>query len=189
MIRGAAEVLADDAGLSAAQRERVARIERATDEMGELIAALLLLAREQVTQQEETCDARLVALNCIERYRPLADSRSTTLGFEAPAVVEILVPSALFAIVLANLVHNAVAHTQGGDIAVELGTAALMVRDTGSGIHDEALDRVFERYYRGPESTGAGIGLSLVKRICDRLGWRIELESDHVSGTAVTLRF
>jgi signal transduction histidine kinase len=189
VIRGAAEVLAEDPGLSTAQRERVARIERATDEMGELITALLLLAREDRTPDGETCDARRIALNCIERYRPLATARGTVLSFTAPAAVELKTPPAFFAITLANLVHNALAHTRDGEVAVELDPTRLTVRDSGSGIQDEALARVFERHYRGPESAGAGIGLSLVKRICDRLGWRIELQSETAAGTRVSLHF
>jgi signal transduction histidine kinase len=189
VIRGAAEVLAEDPGLSPAQRERVARIERATDEMGELIAALLLLAREDRTPDGETCDARHIALNCIERYRPFAASRGTVLSFVAPPVVDLKAPPALFAITLANLVHNALAHTRNGEVSVQLDPSSLTVRDSGSGIRDEALARVFERHYRGPESAGAGIGLSLVKRICDRLGWQIELRNEATNGTRASLRF
>ncbi len=189
VIRGAAEVLAEDTGLSPAQRERIARIERATDEMGELIAALLLLAREQTSPDGEACDARRIALNCIERYRPLAAARGTELSLIAPPAVELKAPPALFAITLANLVHNALAHTRDGEVAVELDPTRLTVRDSGSGIRDEALARVFERYYRGPESTGTGIGLSLVKRICDRLGWRIDLQSEAANGTRISLYF
>ena len=189
VIRGAAEVLAEDPGLSAAQRERVARIERATEEMGQLIAALLLLAREEDAPLDETCDARRIAAACVERYRAPATSRGTALKLDAPAAVELRAPPALFAIVIANLVHNAVAHTRDGEIAVGLDAVALTVRDSGSGIRDEALGRVFERHYRGADSTGAGIGLFLVKRICDRLGWQIELHSDPVKGTTATLHF
>jgi signal transduction histidine kinase len=189
VIRGAAEVLAEDPGLDAAQRERVARIERAAEEMAQLIAALLLLAREEGAPPDESCDARRIAAACIERYRTLAASRGTTLTLAAPVAVELNAPPALFAIVIANLVHNAVAHTRDGEIAVALDSASLTVRDSGSGIGDEALARVFERHYRGPESAGAGIGLFLVKRVCDRLGWQVALQSDPAKGTTVTLAF
>ncbi|MDP3515066.1 MAG: HAMP domain-containing sensor histidine kinase [Sulfuritalea sp.] len=189
VIRGAAEVLAEDPGLDSGQRERVARIERAAEEMAQLIAALLLLAREDYAPLDETCDATRLAAACIERYRTLAASRGTMLKLDAPATVELKVPPALFAIVIANLVHNAVAHTRDGVIAVALDPASLTVRDSGSGIGDEALARVFERHYRGPESAGAGIGLFLVKRVCDRLGWQVALQSDLEKGTTVTLDF
>ncbi|MDP1613339.1 MAG: HAMP domain-containing sensor histidine kinase [Sulfuritalea sp.] len=189
VIRGAAEVLAEDPGLDAAQHERVARIERAAEEMAQLIAALLLLAREEGAPQDESCDATRIATACIERYRTLAASRGTTLKLAVPATVELRVPPALFAIVIANLVHNAVAHTRDGEIAVALDPASLTVRDSGSGIGDEALARVFERHYRGPDSAGAGIGLFLVKRVCERLRWRVRLQSDLEKGTTVTLDF
>jgi len=189
VIRGAAEVLADDPALDAAQRERVARIERAAEEMAQLIAALLLLAREEAEPAPEPCDARRMAAACVERYRALAASRGTTLQLDAPAAVALMAPPALFAIVIANLVHNAAAHTRDGSISVKLDAASLTVQDSGSGIRDEALGRVFERHYRGPDSAGAGIGLFLVKRICDRLGWRIALQSDPLKGTTATLRF
>lgn len=189
VISGAAEVLAEDPGLGAAQRERVARIERAAEEMGQLIAALLLLAREEDAPLDETCDAQRIAAACVERYRAPATSRGTALKLDASTPVVLRAPPALFAIVIANLVHNAVAHTRDGEIAVGLDAVALTVRDSGSGIRDEALGRVFERHYRGPDSAGAGIGLFLVKRICDRLGWRIALHSNPMRGTTATLRF
>jgi signal transduction histidine kinase len=189
VIRGAAEVLADEPGLSPELAARVARIERATEEMAELIAALLLLAREDEASADDSCDAPRIAADCVERYRPLAASRHTSIALDVGTTVALPAPPALFAIAIANLVHNAVAHTRDGVIAITLDERALTVRDSGSGINDEALGHVFERYYRGPESVGAGIGLSLVKRICDRMGWRIELHSDPVAGTAAILRF
>lgn len=189
VIRGAAEVLADDPALDATQLERVARIERAAAEMLELIDALLLLAREEDSPIEAPCDAVRITADCVERYRPLAAARETTIGLDAPTPILLPVPPALFAIIVANLVHNAVAHTRAGHVAISLDEAALTVRDSGSGIRDEALGRVFERHYRGPDSAGAGIGLSLVKRICDRLGWQIGLRSRHDEGTVATLGF
>jgi signal transduction histidine kinase len=189
VIRGAAEVLADNPNLTSEQEERIARIERAAEEMAELIDALLLLAREENAPAEEPCDAVRIAGDCIERYRGLAASRGTTLSLDARQAVSLTVPPALFTIVVANLVHNAVAHTRDGSIAVSLDSGVLTVRDTGSGIRGEELSRIFERHYRGPESAGAGIGLSLVKRVCDRLGWQIALQSDPIEGTTAILRF
>jgi signal transduction histidine kinase len=189
VIRGAAEVLADDATLNEAQAARIARIQRATEDMSDLIAALLLLAREENASIEEPCDAVQIARDCLDRYQPLAKPRGTALSLEAPAPVKLPVPAAMFAIVVANLVHNAVAHTDNGTVAVHIDVEALTVRDTGVGIRDSEIGQVFQRYYRGAESKGVGIGLSLVKRICDRHGWHIELESPTAGGTVATLRF
>jgi signal transduction histidine kinase len=189
VIRGAAEVLTEDPALSPAQRERVARITRAAAQMSELIAALLLLAREEDDPVEDPCDAVQIVRDCIERHLPLARQRRTDLGLEAPVPVTLPVPAALFAIVVANLVHNAVAHTSGGSVTVRLEPGGLTVADTGVGIRDGEIGRVFERYYRGEGSSGAGIGLSLVKRVCDRLGWQITLAPGEGGGTLASLRF
>ena len=189
VIRGAAEVLAEDGNLSAVQTARIARIERAATDMSDLLAALLLLAREENAPIEAQCDAAQIARECIARYQPLAASRGTTVALEAGDPVRLPVPAAMFAIVVANLVHNAVAHTNNGTVAVTLDSARLSVRDTGIGIRDEEMAQVFRRFHRGPESSGAGIGLSLVKRVCDRHDWRIALDSPPGGGTTATLDF
>lgn len=187
-IRGAAEVLADNPGLDAAQSARIARITRASDEMGELIAALLLLSREGNPLLETPCNTGRIVRDCCARYQHLATSRQTRIEIEAAADVPLLVPPAFMIIVVGNLVHNAVTHTRNGLVRVVLDTEKLVVSDTGTGIQPADLDHVFERHFRGPDSSGAGIGLSLVKRICERLGWRIHLSSDPGGGTTVTLR-
>ena len=98
-------------------------------------------------------------------------------------------PPALLAIVVGNLVRNAVAHGEGAAVSVRLERERLTVSDAGVGIPGEELGRVFQRYYRGSASRGAGIGLSLVKRICDRNDWEILLESRPGAGTTATLSF
>ena len=75
------------------------------------------------------------------------------------------------------------------EVRIILDADRLTVRDTGRGIPREALDKVFQRLYKGRDSQGAGIGLSLVKKICDRHGWQIVLESEDGKGTTANLVF
>lgn len=189
VIRGASEVLADDASLSEAQAARVARIERAAVEMSSLIAALLLLAREENVPQEDPCDCEQLARQAVERYRTLAAQRRNSIELAIESAIKLEVAPALFSIVVGNLVRNAVSNTEGGAITVRLRDDCLIVSDTGIGISSEEIRRVFQRYYRGAGSEGTGIGLSLVKRICDRQHWEIALESRTGGGTTATLRF
>jgi signal transduction histidine kinase len=80
---------------------------------------------------------------------------------------------------------------RGGCVRFSYADGWLHIDDTGSGIAKEALPHVFDRYYRAaPEQTearGFGIGLSIVKKICDRYGWAIRLESEPHQGTRVSL--
>jgi signal transduction histidine kinase len=189
VIHGAAELLADDPRLLPDQAARLARIQRAAGDMSDLLAALLLLAREEAGPTEQACNAAQILRDCVNRYQPLATARGTAIGLEVDAAVELPVPAAMFAIIVANLVHNALAHTEHGSVTVRLAADRLVVADTGIGIRAEEMAQVFERFHRGPKSSGAGIGLSLVKRICDRYGWRIALDSRPGSGTTATLEF
>jgi signal transduction histidine kinase len=84
-----------------------------------------------------------------------------------------------------NLIDNAVRYTPaGGTVAVEVDAgeagAALSVRDTGPGIPAEDLERIFEPFYRGQAQKsipGTGLGLPIVKRIAERHGGRVEVET------------
>ena len=95
-------------------------------------------------------------------------------------------------IALQNLVSNAVEHSPpGGRITVLLRRLEkrfeLIVEDEGPGIEAAELSRVFERFYSRNSPNGAGLGLSIVATIIDRLGGRVHLENRVSGGLAATL--
>ncbi len=95
--------------------------------------------------------------------------------------------------VLENLLRNALKYTpQGGSISISLdkkpGCVAVAVADTGCGIPEHELDRIFDRFYRSEQgeedlSNSTGLGLAIVKRILDLHGSRITVESKLNQGT------
>lgn len=93
--------------------------------------------------------------------------------------------------VLQNLLQNAIRHTPADGtvrMAARRGPAGLevVVEDTGEGIEPQALEHVFEPFWRGDAARsgdGAGLGLALAKRIVEALGGRIEVESQPAYGT------
>lgn len=93
--------------------------------------------------------------------------------------------------VLVNLIHNAVKFTKpGGEISLEaesaMGGVRFAVRDSGVGIPDESLSRIFERFYRVDKSrtgSGTGLGLSISKHIIEAHGGRIWAESEEGRGS------
>jgi len=95
--------------------------------------------------------------------------------------------------VLENLLRNAVRYTpQGGTISISLdrkpGCVAVAVADTGCGIAEHELDRIFDRFYRSEQgeeerTNSAGLGLAIVKRILDLHGSRITVDSIVNQGT------
>ena len=98
--------------------------------------------------------------------------------------------------VLTNLVGNAIKFTPPkGRVSVDVthqeGELAIRISDTGMGIPEEALPRIFERFYRvkrpGKEIQGTGLGLAIVHRIVMMHGGRVEVESEIDQGTTFTV--
>jgi signal transduction histidine kinase len=97
-----------------------------------------------------------------------------------------------------NLIHNSIKFTpRGGTIGVELqfrdGEAAVRISDTGIGIGEEDLPRIFERFYKADKSRnraggGSGLGLSIVKKIVDLHHGSIDVQSRPGEGTVFTVR-
>ena len=94
--------------------------------------------------------------------------------------------------VLVNLVKNAMhAMTRGGTLTLQTGEGTdgvwMSVADTGGGIPQEQINRIFEPFYT-TKKTGTGLGLMIVQRIVRAHGGRIELESHVGRGTTFRIR-
>jgi signal transduction histidine kinase len=190
IMLGTVEVLEQDGTLTAKQAERVARIRRAAQDMIELTSALLLMAREHHnTADEQLCSVAEVTLACVEKHRHLIGDRPIRMDVILTAQPSLIVERPLLEIVIGNLIRNALFHTESGVVTLRLEDKRLVVQDTGAGMRPEELERALERYYKGVSSAGAGVGLSLVKRICDRYGWRISLDSKEGQGTSAEIGF
>ena len=177
IVLSAIQLLQEEPGLSELGRERVARVWRAARQMNDLVAALLFLAREDGGWKAEPCALDEVLQEVAVAYRDAVAERSLSLHCEIVAPRTVLAPPGMAACVVSNLVGNAVQYTEKGRIDLRLEADRIVVQDTGSGIPATDLQQIFERRYRSRQSRGLGLGLYLVKRICDRLGWRIEVHS------------
>lgn len=112
--------------------------------------------------------------------------------------VEIVADPDLMNQVWMNLIHNSIKFTpNGGKISVRLQLrereAAVSIIDTGIGIGEEDLPRIFERFYKADKSRnrkggGSGLGLSIVKKIVDLHGGSIDVQSQLGKGTSITVR-
>ncbi len=188
VIEGAAEVLQEDPGLNEAQRTRIRRIARAAHEMTEMTAALLELAREQRSDSVPgDCDVAALLEDIVDAHRHLLERREVSVELELGSHDHVPVQCALLRIVLANLVRNAFSYTRRGQVKISLDARGITVTDTGEGIPPEQIGEVFKPFYsaRG----GEGIGLSLVRRICENYGWEVTLDSEVGRGTRFRLEF
>ncbi|MEM7255675.1 MAG: ATP-binding protein, partial [Pseudomonadota bacterium] len=100
-------------------------------------------------------------------------------------------PKAL-AVLVGNLVRNACAYTEQGTIDITITENGLCIQDSGVGIPAGEMSKVFEAHYRGQrrsDSTGHGVGLTIVKRFSDRFRWPLRIDSDVGKGTRVEVKF
>jgi signal transduction histidine kinase len=189
IIRGAVEMLERDSGLDDKQRERVARIDRASLDMVELASALLHLAREENVRVAAAgdCDLAEVIRESVDRHRALARAQGREFFLATHPTVRAPIARILAVTLVDNLLGNALHHGRSGPVHIHLDAHRLTVSDAGPGIAADDIGRVFEPHHRGAHSDGAGIGLSLVKRICDLHGWQVRLSTTAGKGTTVSV--
>lgn len=119
-----------------------------------------------------------------EDFAPLARARGIAYAIEVPETACYAdFDAAKVRKIIVNLLSNAMKFTgEGGRVGLRLevdadGQARLQVADSGRGISPEALPRVFERFYRGDEGGGTGIGLSFARRLAELHGGQLSARS------------
>lgn len=189
VIQGATEVLAEQPNLPAAAARATARLQRAVRDMREFIEALLFLSREERRDDAERarCELRRIVVQLGDDYRALAGEKPVAIEVMARDEVWLDAPPALPAIVVSNLLRNALEHTASGTIRIVLDGKTLRIEDTGEGIEADAQAALFTRGFT--TKTRGGMGLHLTKRICDRFGWRVAIASTPGRGTTATVEF
>ena len=189
----------DDAQAMAFARQ----IEQESSRLQRLVVDLLELSRLEATPSPEALtDVRGAISNAVAGHNPVAVRRGLTLLVEdlAPAGEDVFASAdpTDFAVALDNLLDNALAYTDSGRVTVRLegdkGTVKIGVIDTGCGIPEAELDRIFERFYRvdrarSRDSGGTGLGLALVRHAVERSGGRVTVESVVGTGSTFELRF
>ena len=95
--------------------------------------------------------------------------------------------------VLKQLISNALKYTSKGEICISFDNDELLIKDSGIGIAEEDLPRIFDRGYTGyngrKDKKATGLGLYLTKQILDRLNHKIEIDSQIGVGTRVFIKF
>ena len=170
--------------MSPVVRERFVPLSRGIERSRKLIDQLLSLAAAQ------SASARLqTRLSVHEVYRqvledllPLAVQKHIDIGVEGTRDALVVFNELDLFTLVKNLVDNAIRYTPAGgridlSVAVAPGAVQLQVKDSGPGIALEEQARVFDPFYRslGTDEAGSGLGLSIVKAICERTGARVEL--------------
>jgi PAS domain S-box-containing protein len=202
LIQGYAELLdqGELGGLQPVQREPVAIIARRARMLGKLVQNLTAILETETRQSKrETINLGSLVTDLVADFQVVASQAGLTLRTEVPSrLPAVFGDRTHLHRVLDNLLGNAVKFTaSGGEICVRLWheneSLFLQVADTGVGIPQDQLQRVFERFYQVDGSMsrrygGAGLGLALVKEIVEAHHGCVSVASKLGKGTTFTLQ-
>ncbi|MCW1937263.1 HAMP domain-containing histidine kinase [Pseudomonas sp. MDMC_285] len=181
VIATSCELLAE-APLGPREKDQVARIARASEEMRELVQTFLQLARDKSNEAAFGGDRTLASISHEQASRWGALMKEKGLDFQL--IVEGQddgrYNATFLGTVMANLLRNALHYTESGGVRLTLEQGAFRIEDSGAGIPAEQHERIFQPFVRGSHARGEGLGLglSLVKRICAKQGWQVSLQSE-----------
>jgi signal transduction histidine kinase len=193
VIASTTELMLAAPEMSEKLRERLKRIERASRQAAEIIDALLLLSRaeRQGPADGESTDVAKAVADVLELQRPQLRNKPVSVSLQVEAALVVNAPASVVSVALSNLVGNAFKYTQQGDVLVRVQEGRVLVEDSGPGIKPEDAEHLFERGVRGEGVTGggAGLGLAIVRRLCDLYGWRVRLAPRPQGGAVAILEF
>ncbi len=144
----------------------------------------------------EQCAIGELLISEIERWQPQAQAQQVSLSLQPlPQLPTLQLDPARIRQALGNIVHNALQHTEGGQVIVA-GTLAgdkylrISVKDDGLGIDPTDLPHIFERFYRTDQSRsrGRGLGLDIARAIIEAHGGAIDVKSEGL-GRGTTVEF
>lgn len=202
-IKGSVETLLDGAVDDKQNAQRFLDIiARQSDRLNAIIEDLLALSR--IEQDEEQAGIALqhtrlcdVFLNTMQACQVKAKSKGITLEMDCPDDLEANINAALLEQALINLIDNAIKYSStNGRVLInairEISLIAIKVQDWGSGIPQEHLPRLFERFYRVDKARsrklgGTGLGLAIAKHIVQAHNGQINVESTPGKGSTFTV--
>ena len=189
VARSTVTLLLEDASLTGSTRQRVERMDRAVRQMQELVEAVLFLAREDGGGGNIPIYLHELLLEVVESRADAAAAARVTITTEAMIEQQVQAHPGVIISIIGNLLDNAIRHGGAGVVTVSLQQGQLFIDDEGPGIPDEKLPLLMDRGARGVGSKGNGLGLHIVRSLCERQGWTMTISTRPQGGTSIQLCF
>lgn len=191
VIAGAAELALDQPDVPAPVRHQLGRVRRTAQDVERLISLLLVLAKDPARLASVSDHVALDQLlpDIVEDHRQLTHDKDLRLSLAPLPPCGIVAPLPIVQAAVGNLLRNAIEHSDRGEIRVRLeAPATIVIEDPGHGMTPEEISAIYARIARGGGGRdGGGIGLDLISRLCEHLGWTLSFESVVGRGTRTTL--
>lgn len=187
VIRGALEVMLDS-NPAAADEARLLRMQRGSDEMRDLLDALLVLARseEDAAFSGNTPDLNALVANLLRDRADGLRERNLQVKHSGLAGIAIAAPPRVLDVVIGNLMRAASQFADGGEFVVEV--APEHVRIAWQAAQVQALTPV-PRSRNSEDRADRVLGLGMIRRVCERWGWKLEERGSAGSSLEFALHF
>lgn len=192
VINVAVDMMLIENNLPEKSQKSLLKIKRAVYDMESLTEVFLMLAREDAgSMTRREVDVNEIMQGQIERSEFLKENKDVKVILNQAAQLRVHSSETVIAVLLGNLIRNAILYTEQGEIRIDIEEDQLTIIDSGPGIPQSSIDRIFEPFNRASNenASGYGIGLTIVKRLCDRFHWDIQVSSEAQQGTSFRLRF
>jgi signal transduction histidine kinase len=161
--------------------------------MESLIETLLILAREEkAVLPVQDVDINSMALKQLDTLESLFKDKAVSVSVDEQAKLVVKAPESVVSILMSNLLRNAFNYTPQGNIVIKIWEQGFSITDSGVGMSEQQVKNVFEPFYRGEGNNnekGYGLGMTIVKRLCNRYDWHLRVTSELGKGTEVSVHF
>lgn len=191
VIAGATELALQQPALTDPARAQVLRAHRTARGVEQLISLLLVLAKDpgRLAGSRDHIELDLLIREIVDDHRYLMQGKALVVNTDGLAHCTIQAPIAIVQAAIGNLLRNAIENSDQGEIRISLSAdATVTIEDPGHGMTPEEIARIYAQVARGGGRDGGGIGLDLLGRICEHLGWELRIASEPERGTTATLR-
>ncbi|MXF49576.1 two-component sensor histidine kinase [Raoultella sp. Lac2] len=177
IIAGAAETIAHQLPADSHLVQSAERIVHTTQEMQRQLSCLLLLSRDPQTLPQSDVPLRPIFEECVARCQPWLAKKEVNLILDLPSSPHACTNAELARSVIWNLLRNACQYTEMGEVRLAMHGTTIVICDSGPGLPSSIDPQQFRRFQRGARLSGEGLGLSIVQRIVEHLGWGMTVES------------
>lgn len=201
IIKGTLEVLIRKPRSEEEYKDKIGYCIRETNRLDELIGQLLLIARQEsdnLNINAVNFDINNLILEVLNRYSTKIAEKGIQISFDFSKEILICSDNNLLSIILSNLLSNAIKFSpENSKILISISeknqTVIFEISDEGTGIPENELNMIYEKFYRAALSEktnaeGSGLGLSITKRLCGALGIQLDIQNNAKKGSKAVLQ-
>ena len=190
VIGNAAELALEQPDTPAVVRHQLQRIAQTSGAVEQLITLLLVLAKDpgRLVRSSDTLRLDQLLPEIVADHAHLCADKDLQLQVAPLPPCSLVAPVAIVQTAIGNLLRNAIENSDRGIIHIALASPGVVqITDPGHGMTPEEISAIYARLARGNARQGNGIGLELIGRLCEHLGWHLRLDSSAGQGTVATL--